>query len=667
MPSRDNGSCEAANNSGSSAMRLHGISRPPKRVSVCTLAVCALAVLTLSLSGCGGGSGSGNSTPNPNQNSNPPGSVTPSATAIATNPVSTSTQADVLLNPMSFTVPSSGTYYYQISFVGTAITGVSVNGVTSTDYNTGNSVLGSTPALGYAIGATIHGTWTGTLGINQIQLVNPQILGAGVYQDSMTLHVCQDAACATELAGSPVTIPLTYTVTGNAIPSGTITVYQNAEVEFPGSQTTPASASIIVDGINLPPTGARVTTGTSANGFVTQTTFSSSLATNPANMSSGQLSLTLESPSTAGVGIHTDTVPINVCFDTACQKPATGGPWTGAVTYIVDPVAGVDYTQTSIAISTAGIVWDSQTNTLYAIIPAYSALDANTLAEINPYSGTIEQAVQLDGGVGRIEPGTLAVSDDGQYLYVAVSDSAEQTDHIERLLTSNLGLDATITLPSFELVAALATAPGAAQTVAVQTSGNSPELVIYDNTTARPNTLTGQSGNTLVSFTWGADSSTIYATFSGTTGTLDAVSATSTGLQVTNSFSSLPLTALGGPIQFAGGLVCWNSGMTFDPVAFAVSTPFSAQTSTNPSAAFDTSLERAYFITTDQAPGNNSTMTTNIESFNFSTRDALWILRFPSQNPATQLTRWGTNGLAFAETAGATDSLVLISGPLVTQ
>jgi len=307
-----------------------------------------------------------------------------------------------------------------------------MNGITSVDYNSGNSVLGSTPALGYAIGATLHGMSTGSqIGITFLGLLNPAIMGAGVYHDSLTLHVCQDSACTKELTGSPLVVPVTYTITGNTIPNAAITAYSSVQVESPSNQKTAASASITIQGGNLPPSGAYVTIGASASGLITQTSFSSTLASNGLDVSTVTLSVSLAPPSSLGPGIHTDTFPINVCFDSACTRPAQGSPWTGQVTYIVDPVAGVDYTQKSINLSVGGMVWDSQTGKLYAIIPGYSALDPNTLAQINPSSATIDSAVQLNGGVGHIEPGTLAVSDDGQYLYVAVSDASGLSDHIE--------------------------------------------------------------------------------------------------------------------------------------------------------------------------------------------------------------------------------------------
>jgi len=58
---------------------------------------------------------------------------------------------------------------------------------------------------------------------------------------------------------------------------------------------------------------------------------------------------------------------------------------------------------------------------------------------------------------------------------------------------------------------------------------------------------------------------------------------------------------------------------------------------------------------------------TTVEAYRLSSGQPLWLVRFPAQNPAMQLTRWGSNGLAFFDNAGGTQSLMLISGPLITQ
>ncbi len=659
------------------------------RALISRWAICGGA---LSLCACGGG-GSDSSlgaTVPPSQSQPPSQTSVNSTAAISASPNSIATiaatnqGAPLLESPVTIYVPTQGTYYFELSYAGTAISagssiglelgsgasGVFINGENSIEYNTTNSTLGSTPALGNAIGETIYGSWSAsTLAISSIVMIDPAILGAGIYHDQITVLICQDAAC-TEPIGSPLTIPVTYDVTGNPIPSAAqITVYPDVQVEVPSSQTTAATASITIDASSLPPTGAYVIAGASATGLVTGTSFTSTLGPNGGGTVQGTVAISLPPPSTVGAGIHTDTFPLNVCFDEGCTKPAAGSPWTAQVTYIVDPVAGSDYTQQTIGVAVAGMVWDSETNKLYAIIPGYSAVDPNTLAQIDPYTASIDTAVTLDGGVGNIEPGTLAVSGDGQYLYIAVSDASGTTDHVERLLTSDLGLDLSIPLPTSGLVAALQPAPGAPHTLAVETSGESPELLIFDDATPRSDTLTGQNGTTLMSFTWGSDATTIYAGLRGTAGTLDALSVTAAGVQVSQSLTSqslLTAVTLSNPMQFVNGLVYWDSGAVFDPVAFALTTSFDVDTNPVASAAFDTGLNRAYFVTADQPSGSTSAVTT-IEAFNLTTLNPLWLVRFPSQNPATDLTRWGSNGLAFAENTGGTNSLVLISGPIVTQ
>lgn len=541
-----------------------------------SIIIMAISGVALALNACGGGGGgSGSGDGGGSGVGSGPSPISGVSGLSISESAATNEGAPRLSPAVTFNLSTPGTYYYQLSYAGTAIglapdaIGLSANSIT---YNTGNSTLGSAPELAYAIGATLYGSSSGNLTINWLYFLDPAMMGAGVYHDSLTLRVCLDAGCTQQIAGSPITVPVTYTVTGSAIPAAQITVYPDVQVELPGSQTTTGTGSVIIGGGSLPPTGAFVTMGQSAGGIVTQTAFTSTLAPNSLDIAQGAVNFTLRSPSSIGAGIHTDTFPINVCFDTACTKPAAGSPWTAQVTYIVDPVAGSDYTQSTLNVPVSGLVWDGTTNKLYAIIPAYSTLDPNTVAQIDPYSGTIDTAVSLDGGVGNIVPGTLAVSDDGQYLYVAVSDAAGLTDHVERLLTGDLGLDLSITLPAQQTVAELQPAPAEPHTLAVEIGGSAPEVVIYDDATARSNALTSASGTTLQSFTWGADASTLYATLWGSptgtaVGSVEAATASPTGLAVSQSLAYQAPTsqAVMGPMHFVEGLLCWEGGQSLIP------------------------------------------------------------------------------------------------------
>jgi hypothetical protein len=83
--------------------------------------------------------------------------------------------------------------------------------------------------------------------------------------------------------------------------------------------------------------------------------------------------------------------------------------------------------------------------------------------------------------------------------------------------------------------------------------------------------------------------------------------------------------------------------------------------------AVDSLRNRAYFLN-DFQPLNQdgATLFTTLESFRESDRTPRWIAHFPSQNGTFVLTRWGTNGLALT-TSGGTQTLVLISGPIVAK
>jgi hypothetical protein len=626
-------------------------------------------ILACGLTACGGGGGgtTGTSTTDPGGTTTMP-ALSATVTSIS-GTAATNEGALEIPDPVTINVPTTGSYFYALSVQGTADLYVAVNGVTDTTYGSTNSAIGSTPELAYAIGETLHGSWSGAVfGINMITFGNPATFGAGTYQDKITFEACADAACTQPLFGGPLTIPVTYTVTGNPIPGTTdVLIYPTATLEESASQTATVAGTIAIQAEGMPPTGAYVITGASKMGLVTQTGFTSKLSPSAGTPSSGTIGFTLPPPANVGAGIYTDAFPINVCFDETCNKPESQGPWTGTVKYIVDPVAGQDYVQTSIDATVSGMVWDSQTARLYVITPGYSALDPNELLEIDPSTSTIDAAIELDNGTGRIEPGTLSVSDDGQYLYVAISDSTRQTDHIERLRTSDLGLDLSIMLPAFDTVNALQPAPGAPHTLAVEIGGNLPALVIYDDATALTNTLSSTSGNMLSGFIWGADAGTLYAMFNTTTGVLDAATVSASGLQVTRSFEAQQ--SLGGTpgqgVTFANNRIYWASGLVFDTATFTLGTSFDVAPLSF-GAAVDAGLDRIFFATDDQPPGSQNLVPT-IESFSLSSGSSVWLLRFPQENGIGQPTRWGTNGLALSAQSGGTNSLIIISGAIVTH
>jgi len=56
-------------------------------------------------------------------------------------------------------------------------------------------------------------------GVVSLRFRSPDTLGPGEFRDTLTLRVCYDPQCASQASGSPKTIPVTYTVTGEPAPA----------------------------------------------------------------------------------------------------------------------------------------------------------------------------------------------------------------------------------------------------------------------------------------------------------------------------------------------------------------------------------------------------------------------------------------------------------------
>jgi hypothetical protein len=374
----------------------------------------------------------------------------------------------------------------------------------------------------------------------------------------------------------------------------------------------------------------------------------------------GNVRATFALPSTLGVGIHEDQLTVNICFDSACKTHAAGSPYTIPVTYVVEPAAGVDYQQVSFPMSVQGMVWDSATQKIYAAIPGYSAQNASTIAQINPAAGTIERTVPLPNAANCV----LALSGDGQYLYVATASN------FARLRTSDLVTEMTLPLSGSQSIRSMAVAPGFPQTVGILYSNPAPVLTVFDGATPRSQSV-GVVGNSLFgTFAWGASANTLYAFQSGViSGELQTGAVSAGGVSLAQTFTSAALSGSGprGTMQFLNGLLYWDGGTVVNPATSVMLAPFTfyASTGNTPTGyamAANLRLDRAYFMTSDQ-PVNATSGFITIEAFQLSTQTRRWITRFPSQNFSGQLISWGSNGLAFV--TSTPEALVLVSGPAI--
>jgi hypothetical protein len=558
------------------------------------------------------------------------------------------------------------TYYYSVSYVGSALSQLGISGsstsVTGTTTPSGPTAGRITGEPDGGEGGIVTGSFIGpTLYATSVAALYGASMGAGTYGDVITASLCADPQCTEPLVGSPVTIPVTYTVTGNPISDAEFTLYAGAFIlEEPTSANSGATASRVIMSNGLPPYGAYVLASAGTGAAVASTSAQSNLN------GSATLAVTSKPPAPLGSGIYTDSVQVNICFDVACTKPAGGFPVTIPVTYIVDASPGIDFTAKSIPGQIAGMAWSAPNQRIYAVTPSYAASNPNSLLVINPLTASIETMLTFQS---EADPNALSLSDDGQYAYVLL----EVPNEVVRVLLSTLTIDQTIPVSSVAVgsIVGLAVAPGAPHTVAMTTYNNYTTLSVYDDTVQRPQTFSTGSLEIQLFYTWGANASTIYAYDDLVTNpTMYQLAASSNGLAVAQTVPGVALQQGNlESLQYNNGLVYSNTASTYNPLTNAVQAPF-ALLSSNPdgishagSVTIDDTLNRAFIVTDDtpnQTPGEAT-----IEGFSLSTLQPTWVTRSPTG--MGNLLRWGTNGLAFTSGSVVAPNITLISGSIVSR
>ena len=211
-------------------------------------------------------------------------------------------------------------------------------------------------------------------------------------------------------------------------------------------------------------------------------------------------------------GVHTDHIKVEVCLDPACVNQLSGSPQTITITYQVGNNVPGSYGVSQVSVLAADVVADDPRALLYVAVPAAASANASSVAIVDPVNATITGYVPVG-----FDPGRLALSDEGSYLYVAERNGP----HIARLALPGMTLDATIVLPNdvhgqVTWPVDVKVQPGAPKTIAVgrdfkdDTQFQGDGIVIYDDTTARPNIAGLDSlGNPLIRRgTWQLGSST---------------------------------------------------------------------------------------------------------------------------------------------------------------
>jgi DNA-binding beta-propeller fold protein YncE len=300
-----------------------------------------------------------------------------------------------------------------------------------------------------------------------------------------------------------------------------------------------------------------------------------------------------------------------------------------------------------IALRARDLIFNPQTARLYLSMPGGTEAHSNSVVALDPSTGSITGSVFVGS-----EPGRLARSDNGQYLYVGLNGASA----VRRVEMASLTPGLQWSLPSGQVAGDLEVAPGQPNTVAVSRHrpGISPPLdgvTIYDAGVARPNSSPGHTGGARIEFL--ESPSVLYGFNNSHTGfeffTIAVEPSGARHIAETRGLISGFYTNIAG----AAGRIYGTDGSVVDAERrVRVGTLGAGGSALLP----DPATGRVFMI----AEGGIRVYDMN----NYQLLGTIPISGFSFDHPAlanTRLVRWGNDGLAFLDQ----DELFLIRSPIV--
>jgi hypothetical protein len=237
--------------------------------------------------------------------------------------------------------------------------------------------------------------------------------------------------------------------------------------------------------------------------------------------------------------------------------PGGASPPSNALPQSNTVFQGAQVTQAMLQTPANDIALDPIRSVIYASVPSTATTNANSIAVLDESTGAVNSYVAT-----LTNPGPLAVSDDGQYLYVAGATT------VDRYLLSNFSLDLSIDLSTAGLGACLAGSP-----TAIKVAPATPHTIgMVINNCAVFFTDATQEGVFLGTnwIQWGADAATAYAIESTATPihayTLKLAGGTVTiATNVAGRFSTVYLFPFNMQFTYANGLLYTGTGVVYDP------------------------------------------------------------------------------------------------------
>jgi len=446
-----------------------------------------------------------------------------------------------------------------------------------------------------------------------------------------------------------------------------------------GSMTSGASVATTV--VVTPITAGSVSVNSSVSGLQADPNLTNNAATASTPVTGSDYSVVPVAyavvPSSAGAGSATFNVSVNganfaseavvnwngttlpTTFVSSTQLTATVNAslvttMGTAVISVTNPAPGGGTSQLlpftifqTVALDANNIVFDPFSRKFYASVPSTATqLTGNSIVSIDPLTGALGTPVFIGS-----EPKAVAISDDGKYLYVVLSGSNEvrQFD----IATQSPGTRFTTSSYYGGNFAAdyVAVMPGSDNTIATTKYANGIQVWDVSSTGAAPRTPTKTLVNDVYEggpIAWG-DATHLYSNDVGLSpSNMHRFIVSPSSFQETDEAS---LDGMWNNISFVGGLLYADGGGVTDPSPVAPAPPklvgrYPTGGGATASVA-DPAIDRVYFLNAN----NYGASSCAVSIFDAARFLQLGVVTMGSVcGNALDLTRWGSDGLAFLTT-----------------
>jgi hypothetical protein len=341
------------------------------------------------------------------------------------------------------------------------------------------------------------------------------------------------------------------------------------------------------------------------------------------------------------------------------------------------PTPGGGLSNTSIATVYAAIrnlsllhtVYRPQNGHLYASVAAQSTSYAGQVIEIDPATAKVAKAWTVGNS-----PNQLAISDDGQFLYVGLDVDKKVAQVALPAGTVNfavgLGNDPLSPTPPTPMVAdALRVLPGQPHAWAVTLCSTGEPcgrgIAVFDDAVQRPTYVSQNQLQPDVLLFVGQDASSLFGT------TLSIIPSAFYKFAINSTGISLSQTAQnfagpspgGGALNTDGTLIYVNNGQVIDPATLAIQSGGFQVPGFNPAFAVDPPASHVYFA--GLAPFDPTSLLfyqSVIQAFSLTSQQPTGQIPM-DEGIGGDMFRWGTNGLAIAGGTG----MLLVRTSLTNQ